>query len=81
MRKVTASCWRNIISQSYLLASDDLFWISGWICIADDSHHLALAPLGEQRRAPGLGGLGEDRLNCALYGRCAILNSGNEVQA
>jgi MFS transporter, DHA2 family, multidrug resistance protein len=23
----------NIINQSYLLASDDLFWISGWICI------------------------------------------------
>jgi DHA2 family multidrug resistance protein len=25
---------RNVVGQSYLLASDDLFWISAWICLA-----------------------------------------------
>jgi DHA2 family multidrug resistance protein len=25
---------RNLVGQAYLLASDDLFWISAWICLA-----------------------------------------------
>ena len=29
-----ASISRTMVSQAYLLASDDIFWASGWICIA-----------------------------------------------
>jgi DHA2 family multidrug resistance protein len=40
----------NIIGQSYLLASDDLFWISGWICL------LMIPIIWLSRRSMGGGG-------------------------
>ena len=29
-----ASVTRTIVTQAYLLAADDIFWASGWICLA-----------------------------------------------
>jgi DHA2 family multidrug resistance protein len=29
-----AAVTRNLVSQAYLLSADDIFWASGWICLA-----------------------------------------------
>jgi DHA2 family multidrug resistance protein len=28
-----AAVTRNIVSQAYLLAANDIFWVSGWLCL------------------------------------------------
>ena len=62
-----AAIARTMTGQAYLLAADDIFWISGWICIRADRHGVAV-PQGQVGRRACSG-----RLKSAATGYCSPL--------